>query len=400
METEKNDLQRHRAVSKDGTETVTVNGMVASGYEPVENAFRHNFTYHGDVGAALCVHVNGEVVVDLAGGRTAEGRPYTADHLQFMFSATKGIVAVIASMLEQRGLLDLDAPVASVWPEFAAAGKQAIPISWVLSHQSGLVAPPGTYNHEELLDGTRLIDDLAAMEPLWEPGTGHGYHGITYGYLMNEIIRRATGKTVGTVLAEEIAGPLGLDLWIGLPEAQEHRVATLLDPPAPGPEMAELLADVFAPGSLGWRALSINGSLKFGVMDDFENRRDVHAAELPHTNGITTARSLSRLYAACLGEIDGVRLLGDAQLDRARRKWVRGRDMVWGFETAFGLGCWLHSQRHPKLGPGSFGHQGPGTLGFADPDHGVAFGYVVNQPGLLDPRYANLIKAVRDCLPT
>jgi CubicO group peptidase (beta-lactamase class C family) len=379
--------------------TITVDGIVAPGYEPVENAFRRNFTDHGEVGAALCVYVDGEVAIDLAGGRTAEGAPYTADNLQFLFSATKGIVAVIASMLEQRGLLDLDAPVASVWPEFAAAGKQTIPISWVLSHQSGLAAPPNTYSHEELLDGTRLTNDLAAMEPLWEPGTIHGYHASTYGYLMNEIIRRATGKSVGTVLAGEIAGPLGLDLWIGLPESQEHRVATLLDPPSPGPEIAGLLAEAFAPGSLGWRALSLNGSLEFGVMDNFENRRDVHAAELPQTNGIATARSLSKLYAACLGEVDGVRLLSDAQLDRARRERVRGRDAVWGFETAFGLGCWLHTQRNPKLGPGSFGHQGPGSLGFADPDHGVAFGYVVNQPGLLDPRSENLIKAVRECLP-
>jgi CubicO group peptidase (beta-lactamase class C family) len=377
-------------------------GHVDEGFGVIADAFCRNFADYGEVGAALCVHVDGIPVVDIAAGEADQGRLYTQDTLQLIFSATKGVVAVVSSMLEDQGRIDLDAPVAAYWPEFAAAGKEAIPVSWVLSHQAGLPAPPGKYTLAEVLDPGRIVDDLAGMEPLWEPGTRHGYHGITYGWLMNEIIRRVTGRSVGTLLAEEVTGPLGLDVWIGLPEEHEHRVAPLRPPLSPRGDTPEpvlaAMGDIMRPGSLAWRTLTANGALEFAAQTELDNSREMHAAEFPAGNGITTARSLSRLYAACLDEVDGIRLFGPEQVDRARAEQVRGRDEVWGFETAFGLGFWLHTDLHPKLGPGSFGHQGPGcSLGFADPDSGVAFGYVANQPELAGPRPVNLLEAVKQC---
>jgi CubicO group peptidase (beta-lactamase class C family) len=320
--------------------------------------------------------------------------------LQVIFSATKGVSAVVVAILAQRGLIDLDAPVASYWPEFAQGGKAGIPVAWVLSHQAGLAVPPRRYSFQEMFEAQPVVDDLAAMEPNWEPGTRHGYHGLTYGWLVGEIVRRVTGRSLGTVLAEQIAEPLGLDLWIGLPEEQESRVAPVRQPWPPTPEAAEMLQEVLAPGSLGWGSLTAAGSFDMGELADTYNRRDVHAAELPASNGICTARSLSRLYAASIGEVDGLRLLEPDTVDRMRAEQVRGIDAVWGFETAFGLGFWLHTDRHPKLGVGSFGHSGPVSLGFADPETGVAFGYVGNQPGGLggDPRPVDLIEAVKTCI--
>jgi CubicO group peptidase (beta-lactamase class C family) len=367
-----------------------IDGVVEPGYGVVADAFRRSFDELGEVGASLCVHVEGVPVLDVAAGQASPGAPYRRDTAQVLFSATKGVTAVIASMLAERGVLDLDAPVASVWPEFAVNGKDRLPVSWILSHRSGVLGTGRAHPMNEVLDGRRITAELARAIPAWEPGTRHGYHGVSYGWLMAEVIRRTDGRSIGTILAEDVAGPLGLDLWIGLPAELEGRVAPVLELDAPPPEAAAWLEDLFAPGSLGWRSLTFDGSFDFGLLSSTYNRTDVHAAELPASGGIGTARGLSRLYAACIGEVDGTRLIGTEQVDRARAEAVRGTDAIWGFETAFGLGFWLHTDQHPKLGPGSFGHSGPQCLGFADPDTGVAFGYVANQPGIPgnDPRVA------------
>jgi CubicO group peptidase (beta-lactamase class C family) len=372
-----------------------VTGLIEPGYGAVADAVQRNVD-EGEIGCAVCVHVDGRPVVDVAAG-SAGRSPYRRDTPQVLFSATKGVTAIIASMLADRGVLDLDAPVAAIWPEFAANGKESIPISWILSHRSGVLGTGSAYPLEQVLDGRTVTADLADATPAWVPGTQHGYHGLSYGWLMAEVIRRADGRSVGTILAEEIAGPLGLDLWIGLPAEVEDRVApVMLEPPAP--EDAGAVEALFAPGSPGWRSLTFDGSFDAAELASTYNRRDVHAAELPASGGIGTAPALSRLYAACIGEVDGTRLMGPEQVDRARAEAVRGIDAVWGFETAFGLGFWLHTDRHPKLGPGSFGHSGPQCLGFADPDTGVAFGYVANQARFAldgNPRPAALIDAVK-----
>src|SRR3954452_20370506 len=215
---------------------VAVEGYIAPGFEGVGDAFEANFELHGEVGAAFAADINGEKVVDIWGGTAdlATGAPYAEDTLQLVFSTTKGATAICANMLVERGQLDLDAPVVEYWPEFGAHKKNHIPVRWLLCHKPGLFAVDGTVALEEALDWERICARLAAQAPLWEPGTAHGYHAVTYGFLVGEAVRRISGRSLGSFFADEVAGPLGLDFWIGLPEREEPRLAPLLgtDPPA------------------------------------------------------------------------------------------------------------------------------------------------------------------------
>ncbi len=247
-----------------------------------------------------------------------------------------------------------------------------------------------------------IVDALAAQAPFWPPGTAHGYHALTYGYLAGELVRRVTGKPIGEFFAAEAASPLGLEFWIGLPEAEEARVSPLIPAPPPPPELAEMMAAVMGPGTLGGRAMSLNGAFSLGGDEFTFNRRDIHAAEIPAANGITNARSLARMYAACIGEVDGLRLLPPAVVERARTTLTSGTDSCLMAQTTFGLGFMTCGPFSPMLGPGSFGHAGAGgSLGFADPESGVAFGYVMNKMEMNlagDPRVEALLDAVRSCL--
>jgi CubicO group peptidase (beta-lactamase class C family) len=205
-------------------------GFVAPGFERVREAFAENFTQHGEVGAGVAVHVGGELVVDLWGG-TADvqtGTPYTKDTLQLVFSTTKGATAVCANLLIQRGQLDPNAPVAEYWPEFARAGKADVPVIDLLCHRVGLPVVDGEVPLDDVLSWDPVCARLAAQKPVWEPGTAHGYHAITFGNLVGEVVRRVSGKSLGTFFADEVAAPLGLEFWIGLPEEHESRVAPLI----------------------------------------------------------------------------------------------------------------------------------------------------------------------------
>ena len=296
-----------------------IGGFAKPRFEAVEEAFRANFDVHGDVGAAFCLYVRGEPVVDVWGGvaDVESGRPWTEDTLQLVFSTTKGVTAICTHLLAQRGELDLDAPVAALWPEFAAAGKDRITTRDLLSHRAGLPVIDGTIKPEEALAWDPIVERLAAQQPIWEPGTAHGYHALTYGWLVGEVVRRTTGRSLGRFLADELAGPLGLELWIGLPEEHEPRVSTLIGSEwnlsatlgeellASLPEEIRALVVAFAdPEGVSQRALTVTTP----AMD--WNSRAVHAAEIPAANGIATARSLARLYAACVSEVDGTRSCG------------------------------------------------------------------------------------------
>ncbi|HWE70733.1 MAG TPA: serine hydrolase domain-containing protein, partial [Acidimicrobiales bacterium] len=211
------------------TQPATVDGRIEPGYEGVRDAFAANFTERGDQGAAFCLYKDGVPVVDLWGG-TAEphaGLAYGPDTLQLVFSTTKGATAVCANLLIERGLLDPSAPVSEYWPEFGAEDKAGLPVEWLLTHQAGLPAIDTTLTLPEALAWDPMIAALAGQKPLWKPGTAHGYHALTYGWLVGEVVRRITGKSLGAFFAEEVAGPLGLEFWIGLPESEEPRVAPL-----------------------------------------------------------------------------------------------------------------------------------------------------------------------------
>lgn len=377
-----------------------IDGMVAPGWEPVRAAFEENFTVRGEVGAACCVYVGTEPVVDLCGGTTTSGggEPYGPNTLQMVASATKGALAICAHRLAQRGDLDLDAPVAEYWPEFAAAGKSTIPVRWLLSHQAGLPVVDGPTTLDDIVEWDPVVSALAATAPTWEPGTDHGYHAITYGWLVGEVLARVSGRSAGRLLAAEVSAPLGLDLYVGLPQSEHDRVSPLVRylPPA-GTAPDALTAQLLDPTSLPHRAFFLHAGL-FGAFNDPR----LWSAELPAGNGMSTAYALARMYAACLEDIDGVRLLEPATVARATVVQAAGRDAVTGYETRYGLGFQLPFPYRPMAGAGSFGHYGlGGSVGFANPRLGFSFGYATNQmgPGVpADPRNVALIEAVQRCL--
>jgi len=376
-------------------------GFVAAGFEQVSRAFAENFEKFGEVGAACCVYRNGKVVVDLTGGVTTPGgkKPYASETLQMVMSSTKGVLSVVAHMLAQEGALDFDAPVTRYWPEFAAEGKGEMPVRWLFSHRAGLPAIDRQLTIDDVYAWNPVVEALAAQRPLWEPNTGHGYHVGTFGWLAGEVVRRVAGESVGHLVAERISGPLNLDLWIGLPEAMEDRVAPMIAPPPlpPGAEVDIFTARMFDPSTLLHRAF-VNPPLPAPVF----NERAFHAAEIPAANGITNARSLARMYAACIGEVDGVRLLEPQTVVGATQVQSAGEDLVLGYETRFSTGFQLSFPFRPMAGEGSFGHYGMGgSVGFAHPGRGIAFGYTMNQmlpSGGVDPRTRNLVEALLSSL--
>lgn len=373
-----------------------VDGTVERGFERVRAVFEANFVERGEVGAACSVWVGGREVVDLVGGVVAPGgAPYSRRTLQLVASATKGAMAIVALRLAERGELDLDAPVAAYWPEFAAAGKDAVPVRWLLSHQAGLPYVDAIVPMADAYRWTPMVDALAAQAPLWEPGAAHGYHALTYGWLIGEVLTRITGLTPGELLRKEIAEPLGIDFHLGLPESEHARVAPLLPapPPPPGTPPDPLTAQLLDPNEPAYRAFFVPNGL-FGAMND----PAAWIAQLPAANGMATARALSTMYAACLGEVAGVRLLSPDTLAAATAVQAEGTDRVLGVRSRFGLGFQLSYPLRPMAGPGSFGHYGlGGSVGFAHAERGVAFGYVVNQMlpgGVVDPRSSALVEAV------
>jgi CubicO group peptidase (beta-lactamase class C family) len=408
-------------VETPGGVEIAISGTVEPGYEVVRDAFATNFAEHGEVGAGFSLVVDGRTVVDLWGGvaDATTGAAYTDDTLQLVFSTTKGATALCANLLAQRGELDVDAPVATYWPEFAQGGKGDVPVRWLLSHKAGLPYIDAQVELEDLLAWHPAVEALAAMTPLWEPGTTHGYHAVTYGWLVGEVVRRITGKSLGTFFADEVANPLGLEFWIGLPDEQQARVAPLTNrglprPGAaknPGVESEEPFEDLvttveklLGPGSMLVKALGGAVSMPFVVEGAF-NRHDVRAAELPAANGVTNARSLARMYAATIGPVDGAStgpLLTPEQVAAASTTQTSGADTCLVFETTFGLGYMTASPFSPYGSARSFGHAGAGgSVGFADPENGLGFGYVMNR--MLanlsgDPRSQGLVRAVYDAI--
>jgi CubicO group peptidase (beta-lactamase class C family) len=379
-----------------------VGGHVEPGFEGVRDAFANNFAEHGEVGATYAFYVEGTRVVDLWGGeRPDRGVPYDGDTLQIVFSSTKGAAAACAHLLAQRGRLDLDAPVVEYWPEFGQAGKDHIPVRWLLSHQAGLPTIDAVLSREEALAWEPVIHALEVQKPYWEPGTAHGYHALTYGYLVGELVRRTDGRSLGTFFHEEFAEPLGLEFWIGLPEEYEPRVAPMI-PMGAGDGAS--LEDMLGADSLMVRALNLNGALA-GDLASNANQRDFRAAELPAANGVTNARSLARLYAALIGGVDGGpsdAMLDAEQVGIARALQTSGLDQVLslpGFdvESTIALGFWAASPFAPMGGLHAFGHYGAGgSLGFADPEHHVAGGYVMSKMDMGvsgDPRSGALVRA-------
>jgi CubicO group peptidase (beta-lactamase class C family) len=373
---------------------ITVSGCVEPEFTAVRDSFLGNFDQGLEIGAAVAVYHCGKLVVDLAGGLRdrVSGKPYSRETLQPVFSVTKGIAALAANMLADRGQLDLDARVASYWPEFAQAEKSEIPVRWLLTHQSGMLGLDRAISLEQLLDWNLVVELLAAQAPDWRPGSKHGYHSMTYGFLVGEVVRQVTGKTLGQYVAQEIAGALHADIFIGLPEDKETSAAPALLPELGGRRPRLPDSGPYAARVLNWISPPLT------AMD--VNRRAVRAAELPAANGIANARSLARMFASMIGPVDGIRCLSSEAMNRARLEQWRGLDVVMGVENAVGLGFLLPSEWCPLGGPGSFGTAGfGGSRAWANPELELAFAYTPNLCSLehFDAREAALSRTAIVC---
>jgi len=378
--------------------TATVQGRCDARFEGVRRVFEKGFE-KGEVGAAVAITLDGEPVVDLWGGHAdaSLARPWQRDTIVNVYSTTKGVTALCAHRLVEAGRLDLDAPVARYWPEFAQAGKERIPVRWLLSHQAGLPALRKPLPQDALYDWPVLCEALAAETPWWEPGTQHGYHALTFGHLVGEVIRRSEGRSVGTYFRDELARPLGLDFAIGLPASEHARCAEMIPAPPAAGDAGDVLEQFSKHASEMVRLTFNNPAGRRGHVNSPEWR----SAEIPAGNGHGDARSLARLYGAlaCGGDLDGVHVLSREQIARATTEQAFGRDAIIGFPMRWGLGFMLRHDGMP-LGPNAstFGHAGAGgSIAYADPEARIGFAYLMNQMqgGTTgDPRGFRLIGAL------
>ena len=388
-----------------------VHGTCESQFDEVLAEFERNFAQRGEVGASVHVTVDGQSVVDLWGGVADPeiDKPWTEDTVTHVWSCTKGATALCAHLLAARGELDLNAPVATYWPEFGAAGKQHVLVRHLLSHQAGLPALRETLPKGAFYDWDYMVGALAATEPFWTPGTQHGYHGLTFGFLVGEVIRRVSGTGLGEFFQREIADPLELDFWLGLPEEIEDRVAPNLPPDlvAAGANLPSLYkAAMTDPHSVS--GLMVHNSGGYMVPGESDTR-EAHAAVMGAVGGITGARGLAGMYrpVALDGSFGPVRLFPPGYLPVLGAVASAAQDAVILAPTRFGLGFIKSVDNHYLAGgdadgvilsEDAFGHSGiGGSLGFADPRAKISFGYAMNQQGTsvgINDRGQSLVDAV------
>lgn len=351
----------------------SVSGFTRDKFAPVKDAFEANLASGADVGASFCATVDGETVVDIWGGWADEARTraWEKDTIVNVYSTTKTMTALTALLIADRGELDFDAPVARYWPEFAANGKANVKVSHLMSHSAGLSGWKAPITNDDLYDWDKVCALLAAQAPYWEPGTAPGYHALTQGYLVGEVVRRITGKSLGTVFREEIAEPLGADFHIGLPASEDHRVADLIPPP-PGTAVGD--------GKQTELQANMSGNPGIDVMAT--RTRAWRGAEIPAAGGTGNARSVAEIHAILAngGVAKGKRFMSEAGCRKALELQVEGDDLILGGPARFGLGFGLPGTAVPLPNPNTiyWGGYG-GSLVIIDMDARTTFGYAMNK---------------------
>jgi CubicO group peptidase (beta-lactamase class C family) len=352
----------------------SVQGFVRDGFENVRAAFEENLNSGADVGASFCATKDGETIVDLWGGYAdaARTQAWQKDTIVNVYSTTKTMTALTALLLADRGQLDFDAPVARYWPEFAANGKERIKVSHLMSHSAGLSGWKEKISKDDLYDWEKATALLAAQAPFWEPGTAPGYHALTQGYLVGEVVRRITGRSVGTVFRQEIAEPLGADFWIGLPASEDGRVAELIPPP-PGGAVGN---------GAGMSDLAKNMAKNPGIDVAETKTRAWRGAEIPAAGGTGNARSVAEIHAILAngGVAKEKRFLSEAGCRKVLELQVEGTDLVMNVPARFGMGFGLAGGMLPLPNPNSifWGGYG-GSLVIIDMDARTTFGYAMNK---------------------
>jgi len=396
---------------------MAIEGTCDTRFASVREQFERNFAERGEIGASVCVTVDGETVADLYGGTAdpATGRAWDARTIGNVWSATKGATALCAHILAARGQLDGNAPVTDYWPEFGKNGKEAVLVRHLLSHQAGVPAVRDPLPAGCFYDWQLMVDSLAAEQPFWRPGTRAGYHALTFGFLVGEVVRRISGRSLGRFFADEVAGPLGLEFWLGLPAEHEPRVAPTIpaDPPAPGDPVPSLyVAALSDPASV--QGLMLVNSGGYMMVPGESDSRAAHAAEMGAVGGITNARGLAGMYRplALGGAADGVTLVGPEQLYRmgavaaatsvdavllVPTRWTMG--YVKGTDNRY---LPLADREGVLIAEEAFGHPGMGgSFGFADPRARMSFGYTMNRQGSglgVNARGQSLVDAVYQSL--
>jgi CubicO group peptidase (beta-lactamase class C family) len=366
-----------------------IRGLCPPRFDGVREAFAANFAEGLELGARFALAVDGEIVIDLMGGWAdrAMTTPFAEATLTPVFSTTKAMANLMIARLVGEGRLAWDTPVSEIWPAFGQAGKEDLTVEQVISHQGGLCGLPEPMAPADWFDWDGVCAKLAAMAPLWPPATASGYHPVTVGYLAGEIFRRADGRTLGTALREDIAGPLGLDLWLGLPDSEHGRCAQVRRPPA-----MPQLGEISEPRRL---AFFVKGAIPGGVSEAVYRR-----FEIPSANGHATAPALARMMGILAGDgvLDSRRFLPRGLAAQAARERIAGPDLVLPYDISWGAG-FIRNEGLWLYGPGreTFGHSGwGGSCAFADPERGISGAYVMNRQSaelIGDPRPRRLIEA-------
>ena len=376
-----------------GLDRPSVAGLVLPGFEPVLDELRQMVEADPDYSAQFSAFVDGEPVVDIWGGAQTDGSA-----IQGVYSATKGIAAICLALLVERGELDLDERVARYWPQFAESGKADITVRVALSHQAGLIGVDEQLTLDRLVDHEDLARRLAAQAPFWQPGSAHGYHALTMGTIIDELVRRIDGRSVADFFEEEIAVPRKIDFFIAVRDAEEHRVVDVL-PARVDPDSAPVAKD---------ETSSLSGvAFSAASLDPFNpplpNLRAVRGAGVAAAGGVGSARGLARAYAACISAVHGMPpLLSPATVAEMSRLQTSGEDLVLRFPTRYALVFQVPDERLAYGSWRAFGHDGAGgAIGVADPTFALAYGYIprrMSSPGGADPRGLTLARTLRRCL--